>query len=99
YRARWYDPQAGRFISEDPLGFGGGDINLFTYVKNAPMNHVDALGLSGSDLANWIDGKLDYAERYWHYDGNERLINAVNGGILKGFNNNVRSLTNLLRVG
>ncbi|MFN6103669.1 MAG: RHS repeat-associated core domain-containing protein, partial [Planctomycetaceae bacterium] len=28
YRARWYDPRAGRFLSEDPLGFAAGDVNL-----------------------------------------------------------------------
>jgi RHS repeat-associated protein len=27
-RARYYDPSLGRFISEDPAGFGGGDVNL-----------------------------------------------------------------------
>ena len=42
---RDYDPTAGRFISEDPLGFGGGDVNLFAYVSNNPTNYVDFDGL------------------------------------------------------
>ena len=37
YRARYYDPKAGRFISEDPIGFGGGT-NLFSYVLANPVN-------------------------------------------------------------
>ncbi len=44
YRARWYDPQVGRFISEDPIQFKGGDINLYAYVNNRPLNHVDPSG-------------------------------------------------------
>jgi RHS repeat-associated protein len=36
-RARFYDPNLGRFISEDPIGFGGGDVNLFEYVRNNPQ--------------------------------------------------------------
>jgi RHS repeat-associated protein len=28
YRARYYDPKVGRFISEDPIGFSAGDTNL-----------------------------------------------------------------------
>jgi RHS repeat-associated protein len=35
YRARWYDPVAERFLSEDPSGFGGGDANLYRYVTPA----------------------------------------------------------------
>lgn len=38
YRARWYDPQVGRFISEDPIGLNGG-INLYAYVQNDPINN------------------------------------------------------------
>jgi RHS repeat-associated protein len=45
YRARYYDPKAGRFISKDPIGFGGGDVNLFRYVQNDPLNWIDAEGL------------------------------------------------------
>ncbi len=45
YRARYYDPKAGRFISRDPIGFQGWDTNLFRYVGNNPVNWSDPLGL------------------------------------------------------
>jgi RHS repeat-associated protein len=45
YRARWYDPNGGRFMSEDPMGFGAGDVNLRRYVGNAPTNWIDPSGL------------------------------------------------------
>jgi RHS repeat-associated protein len=44
YRARYYSPDQKRFISEDPLGFGGGDTNLQAYVGNNPVNATDPLG-------------------------------------------------------
>lgn len=43
-RARWYDPSAGRFISEDPIGFAGGDANLYRYAGNSPDNATDPSG-------------------------------------------------------
>ncbi len=49
YRARMYDPTLGRFISEDPIGFGGGDINLYGYVGNRPLMFRDPFGLSPYD--------------------------------------------------
>lgn len=45
YNARYYDPEMGRFISEDPIGFNGGDVNLYAYVGNNPVNFVDPWGL------------------------------------------------------
>jgi RHS repeat-associated protein len=45
YRARYYDPKAGRFISKDPIGFAGGDVNLYRYVGNDSVNWVDPSGL------------------------------------------------------
>jgi RHS repeat-associated protein len=44
YRARWYDPSIGRFISEDPIGFAGG-VNLYNYVEGNPINRIDPFGL------------------------------------------------------
>ena len=43
-RARYYDPQVGRFISEDPIGFDGGDVNLYGYVGNNSVNYNDPSG-------------------------------------------------------
>jgi RHS repeat-associated protein len=49
YRARYYSPTFGRFVSEDPLGFPGGpDPNLYAYVWNNPVGLVDSLGLDPS---------------------------------------------------
>ncbi len=45
YRARYYHPRLQRFISEDPIGFAGGDTNLYGYVRNGPVALGDPLGL------------------------------------------------------
>jgi len=44
YRARFYDPTSGRFISQDPKEFNAGDVNLYRYVKNRPTYYVDPSG-------------------------------------------------------
>ncbi len=43
-RARYYDPSTSRFISEDPTGFGGGDVNLYAYVGGNPISNIDPSG-------------------------------------------------------
>jgi RHS repeat-associated protein len=43
YRARYYDPVTGRFLSEDPISFVGG-INFYVYVFNEPTNWRDPSG-------------------------------------------------------
>ena len=52
YRARYYDPTAGRFISEDPITFTGG-INFYRYVRNNPVNLVDPFGLNPAPSIPW----------------------------------------------
>jgi RHS repeat-associated protein len=44
YRARYYDPAVGRFVSEDPIGFSAGDTNLYRYVGNNATNYTDPSG-------------------------------------------------------
>lgn len=44
-RARHYDPDLGRFLQEDPLGFDAGDANLYRYVANQPLTLTDPTGM------------------------------------------------------
>jgi len=44
YRARYYNPTFGQFISADPLGLAGG-INAYAYADGNPVSNTDALGL------------------------------------------------------
>ena len=53
-RARWYDPSSGRFISTDPIGFAGGDTNLYRYVGNSFGNATDPTG----NAANLVAGAI-----------------------------------------
>src|SRR5438093_414036 len=44
-RARYYHPGLARFMSEDPIGFLGGDVNLYAYVGGNPLTFIDPHGL------------------------------------------------------
>lgn len=45
YRARYYSPQFGRFISQDPLGLAGGGPNGYEYAGDDPVGNSDPTGL------------------------------------------------------
>ncbi|WP_183133188.1 RHS repeat-associated core domain-containing protein, partial [Pseudomonas syringae group genomosp. 3] len=49
---RYYDPEIGRFITQDPIGLSGGD-NLYLYAPN-PYGWVDYLGLACSSLHDQV---------------------------------------------
>ncbi|MGW1278899.1 RHS repeat-associated core domain-containing protein [Streptomyces tsukubensis] len=63
YRSRYYDPETGRFISQDPIGHAGG-INLYQYALSSPTTHSDPSGnsplLVGCVVGGVIDGALDW---------------------------------------
>jgi RHS repeat-associated protein len=60
YRARYYDPATGRFLSEDPTEFDGG-VNFYAYVANSSTNLIDPYGLQPQTggWAWWFSGVGD----------------------------------------
>lgn len=44
FRARWYDPITGRWLSNDPIGISGG-LNQYVFCDNNPVNLIDPFGL------------------------------------------------------
>ena len=48
FGARDYDAQTGRWTAKDPIGFAGGQANLYGYVLNDPINSIDIFGLAES---------------------------------------------------
>jgi RHS repeat-associated protein len=63
YRARYYDALSGRFLREDPLRFGSGDPNFYSYVSQNPTNYTDPFGktrIYGNWCGpNWTGGLVD----------------------------------------
>ena len=55
FRARWYDPVTGRWLSKDPIGISGG-LNQYVFCGNNPVNARDPLGL--------CEGKKSYLAQY-----------------------------------
>ena len=58
YRNRFYYPALGRFLQSDPMGFSAGDMNLFRYVNDDPIDGSDPTGLIGDfmwDFAKYSD--------------------------------------------
>ncbi len=52
-RGREYSAQTGQFLSMDPIGIDGGDVNLRRYVTNSPLQFVDPTGFE-QQHADWL---------------------------------------------
>ena len=71
YRARYYDANLGRFVSEDPVGFNSGTVNFYDYVGNSPLNFNDPTGHEACCQKNIDIGRTE-------------LINALNNSQIMG---------------
>ncbi|HLA11235.1 MAG TPA: Ig-like domain-containing protein [Pyrinomonadaceae bacterium] len=78
YRARWYDPHLGRFISEDPLGLGGG-LNQYSYVGNNPLNKRDPFGLYEIDVHYYLTYYLAIHSGCFNDAEAREIANATQG--------------------
>jgi RHS repeat-associated protein len=54
FRNRFYDPEKGRWLNLDPMGFDAGDSNLYRYEGNDPISVIDPSGLK---LKIWMKDK------------------------------------------
>ena len=75
--ARWYSGGIGRFMNPDPLGFAGGDPDVYAYVTNDAVNEIDPSGenpLVGGIIARW-------GRTAWWSDGSWQ---AITGGMVGG---------------
>lgn len=66
---RDYDPDIGRWTAKDPIGFAGGDTDLFGYVQNNPVNLFDPLGLAWRQIRPLdLSGVQDTTSGPLHHD-------------------------------
>ncbi len=64
HRARYYDPEIGRFVQVDPIGSLGG-LNLYSYAQNNPINLLDPFGLAPTT-----------SDRLWQVAGAAGMVGA-----------------------
>jgi RHS repeat-associated protein len=64
FGARDYDAFTGRWTAKDPIGFRGGDTNLYAYVHNDPINHRDPLGLQITGGGIFVGGSAEGGINY-----------------------------------
>jgi RHS repeat-associated protein len=64
FKARVLCPECGRFLQTDPVGYSAGDLNLYAYVGNDPLNRVDPTGLSDLNLFNPEAGQYAAADAF-----------------------------------
>lgn len=77
YRARFYDQNLGRFVSEDPIGFLSGEVNMYSYVGNDPLMWSDPNGLERYG-GSFYKAAFDGWDRYWKKRNQTDHIEGMN---------------------
>ncbi len=90
FGARDYDPEIGRWTSKDPILFYGGDLNLYKYSLNDPINFYDqdgcvivavALGAFFGSAIGGIWYSISTRVEEWNWEG---FLGAMAGGAAAG---------------
>jgi len=84
FRARWYDPATGRWLSKDPIGISGG-MNLYMFCGNNPICCIDAFGLCkgmAEDAHDWWGG---IAQEGFDKGGIIGTAQALGASTMQGF--------------
>lgn len=94
-RFRYYDPDVGRFVSQDPIGLAGGE-NLYQYAPN-PILWTDPHGLKSTYVRNWerANGQQLPDGYKVHHIIPQSLVNEAKA-VCKGFN--VHDSSNLIAL-
>ncbi|NMB76291.1 MAG: RHS repeat-associated core domain-containing protein [Myxococcales bacterium] len=98
FGARDYDAETGRWVTKDPIGFGGGDANLYGYVVADPINKQDTHGLATDYNIQWICRLGDCAERGTPFLAPFRQLSEGPGCSFKKCWENCRGTTNPIGV-
>jgi RHS repeat-associated protein len=70
FGARDYDAETGRWTAKDPIGFGGGEYDMYAYSQSDPVNYVDAEGLDTYviEINHYAEGYDPESESNTHVD-------------------------------
>ena len=80
---RDYDPYTGKWTAKDPIGFAGGDSNLYGYVFGDSVNLVDVFGFSSEDVQRIINRFNEIVEYM-----NKHKLRRPGSGEFNGWINN-----------
>jgi RHS repeat-associated protein len=84
FGAREYDASVGRWLSKDPLLFGGGDTNLYGYVLGDPINTLDPNGKIGYSPGFGLFGVVAGAIAGGISGGAQSAVVSAATGVLAG---------------